>query len=299
MRCQTTLNVDDAVCMFYDLVHSAMADFIPMFELRKQYPPWFDRSVRDSLRVKEDAQRRKKSSPTPENIDRHRTARSEFKSIVNSKYRAYLYALVRDFKDNPKRYWSFLKCLKSSSHVSPVLEHNGSVYKGDVERANCLNECFSRKFSNPAVHTFPEPPLFDAPGLSRFTVSRDRVVQLLRDLREHKACGPDGLSARVLKECADELSIPIHMLCELSVSSGTFPTMWKQANVIPVHKKGSKKLPDNYRPVSLLPICSKILEKVVCESLLPACLPALPSSQHGFLPKRSCVTNRVTFFPNF
>lgn len=108
MRCQTTLNVDDAVCMFYDLVHSAMADFIPMFELRKQYPPWFDRSVRDSLRVKEDAQRRKKSSPTPQNIDRHRTARSEFKSIVNSKYRAYLYALVRDFKDNPKRYWSFL-----------------------------------------------------------------------------------------------------------------------------------------------------------------------------------------------
>ena len=43
--------------------------------------------------------------------------------------------------------------------------------------------------------------------------------------------------ARVLRECADELSIPIQMLCELSVSSGTFPTMWKQANVIPVHKK--------------------------------------------------------------
>ena len=93
-------------------------------------------------------------------------------------------------------------------------------------------------FYNLAVHTFPDPSLFDASGLSRFTVSRHRVAQLLRDLRKHKACGPGGLSARVLRECADELLIPIHMLCEFSVSSGTFPTMWKQANVIPVYKKG-------------------------------------------------------------
>ena len=88
---------------------------------------------------------------------------------------------------------------------------------------------------------------------------------------------------------------PIHLICEQSVRSGIFPTVWKQANVIPVHKKGSKKCPDNYRPVSLLPICSKILEIVVCDSLLPACLPVLPASQHGFIPKRSCITNLSCF----
>ena len=65
--------------------------------------------------------------------------------------------------------------------------------------------------------------------------------------------------------------------------------------MIPVHKKGSRKTPGNYRPVSLLPICSKILEKVVCESLLRVCLPALPPSQHGFLPQRSCITNLACF----
>ena len=61
--------------------------------------------------------------------------------------------------------------------------------------------------------------------------------------------------------------------------------------MVPLHKKGSKKNPDNYRAVSLLSVCSKVLEKIVCECLLPACLPALPAAQHGFLPKRSCVTN--------
>ena len=74
-----------------------------------------------------------------------------------------------------------------------------------------------------------------------------------------------------------------------------FPSAWKRANVIPVFKKGSKKLPENYRPVSLLALSSKVLEKVVCEALLPACLPALPDSQHGFLPNRSCVTNLACF----
>ena len=134
-----------------------------------------------------------------------------------------------------------------------------------------------------------------APGLTEFVVPRGRVAQLLREQSCHKACEPDGLSARLLHECADELAIPLDMICRLSVQSGVFPSVWKQANVVPVYKKGSKKLPENYRPVSLLAICSKILEKVVCESLLQACLPALPSSQHGFIPKRSCVSNLTCF----
>ena len=85
------------------------------------------------------------------------------------------------------------------------------------------------------------------------------------------------------------------MLCRLSVEQGVFPTCWKQANVIPVHKKGDKKLPENYRPVSLLPLCSKVLEKVVYDCLFAHCRPVLPSNQHGFLPKRSCVSNLTCF----
>ena len=84
------LHVDDAVSLFYDLVFSATADFIPMFEIRKQFPPWFDRSVRDSLRVKEEAYKCKKTNPTEENMARHRKARSDFKSIAGTKYREYL-----------------------------------------------------------------------------------------------------------------------------------------------------------------------------------------------------------------
>ena len=176
-----------------------------------------------------------------------------------------------------------------------MLESNGNVFKGDEDRANCFNMCFARKFCDPRVHVLPTPPVLNSPGLGRFTIPQGRVLLLLRELSAHKACGPDVLSARILSECADVLAVPLEIICNISVSTGLFPTVWKQANVIPVFKKGSKKLPENYRPVSLLPICSKILEKVVSESLIHACLPALPISQHGFLPKRSCISNLSCF----
>ena len=156
------------------------------------------------------------------------------------------------------------------------------MFKADVERANCLNEAFARKFSDRRVDVLPRSPDLNAPGLARFTVPRGRVAQLLRELSPHKACGPDGLSARILKECAEELAVPLEIICVRSVETGSFPAIWKQANVVPLHKKGSKKNPDNYRAVSLLSVCSKVLEKIVCECLLPACLPALPAAQHGF-----------------
>ena len=158
-----------------------------------------------------------------------------------------------------------------------------------------MNACFARKFSDPAVEALPEAPELNAPGLDRFVVPRGRVAQLLRELSPHKACGPDGLSARILRECADELAVPIEILCEMSVSRGSFPPFWRRANVVSIHKKGSKKNPENYRPVSLLPICSKILERIVLENLFPACPPAIPNNQHGFLPGRSCITNLSCF----
>ena len=292
MQC---LDVDAAVTLFYDFAFAAINDHVPMVTLRKTFPPWFDRTVRELLRAKERAFRRKKANPTPENVALHAQARTDFKRRTAKSYHDYLLGLVHEFKENSKRFWSFIRSLKSCGKASPVLECNGVVVKDAEERANCFNVTFSKKFSDPRVDVYPEAHQLGAPGLSEFSVPDGRVAQLLRELSAHKACGPDGLSARILRECADEFAVPLDIICRMSLTSGVFPTVWKRAHVIPVHKKGSKKLPENYRPVSLLSICSKILEKVVCESLLLACLPALPQSQHGFIPRRSCISNLACF----
>ena len=240
---------------------------------------------------KERAFQRKKRSPTVENVTAFSQCRARFKAIVSSKYRRYVLHLVDDFKSNSKRFWSLLKSIKSSGRVVPSLNCDGRTVTDDVERAECFNRAFSAKFSEPAIETLPECFSYHIDSLNHFTATYDTVHGILLALNVHKACGPDGLSARILSECADELAVPLTKICILSFRQGKFPTTWKRANVVPVFKKGDRKDPANYRPVSLLSISSKIVERVVCDQLVAHVSPTLSPAQHGFLAGRSCETN--------
>ena len=71
----------------------------------------------------------------------------------------------------------------------------------------------------------------------------------------------------MLKLCATSISKLLHILCNNSVKNECFPNELKEANVIPVHKKGDKQIIENYKPVLLLPICGKIFEKIIFNSL--------------------------------
>jgi hypothetical protein len=82
-------------------------------------------------------------------------------------------------------------------------------------------------------------------------------------------------------------------LCSLfnhSLQSGTLPSEWKSANVTPVHKKNKKEPATNYRPISLLSIVSKVLERCVCHRFFKHVQDMINKSQHGFLHGRSCAT---------
>ena len=82
-----------------------------------------------------------------------------------------------------------------------------------------------------------------------------------------KATGPDSISLLVLSKCASQLAFPLSRLYNLSLTSGNFPSLWKFANVTPVHKKDAKCELTNYRPISILPVMSKVLEMIVNEQL--------------------------------
>ena len=161
----------------------------------------------------------------------------------------------------------------------------------DQARADLLNEAFAAKFSDPGVHSFPDAPTYSIDAMNRLHVSEAAVRAALNMVSPNKACGTDNISARIITECANELVVPLTKICKLSVMSGVFPERWKQANIIPLYKKGDRKDPSNYRSVSLLPLFGKILERVVYGELFCHVSPALSPQQHGFIPRRSCTTN--------
>ena len=71
----------------------------------------------------------------------------------------------------------------------------------------------------------------------------------------------------MLKICPNEVSYPLKLIFEKSLLSSSFPSAWKLANIQPVHKKSSRQLKTNYRPISLLPVCCKIFEKIIFDNL--------------------------------
>ena len=291
------MEVNDAVDFFYDLLETAVSDHVPAVTLSKKHPPWFDNRVRAALRAKENAFVAKKRNPTPEKESDFRSKRKVFKDLAASKYRSYLVGLIGDFRNTPKRFWSFLKAVKLSRGLPPILFFRGKTATTSKDKANLLNDCFGSKFSVPSDPRVPLPVCKDL-GLSSFnslTVSVTRVACLLSALDRSKACGADNLSGFILRECADVLATPLSVIFNKCLRSGVFPTRWKDATVIPVHKKGPHDQAGNYRSVSLLPIVSKVFEKILCDSLARHISPAISSSQHGFVRGRSCVTNLSEF----
>ena len=118
---------------------------------------------------------------------------------------------------------------------------------------------------------------------------------LLKSIDPNKAQGPDQIHGRILKNCCNSLNKPLAMLFQYSYNTGSIPSEWKHANVVPVHKKGSKTCVENYRPISLISIIMKTYERVVRDKLLSTCGHLIDDRQHGFMMNRSCCTQMVNF----
>ena len=93
--------------------------------------------------------------------------------------------------------------------------------------------------------------------------SEEKILKIMTNIEISKAAGADKLSCSFLKDGANILAKPISTLCNLSISQGVFPNACKVKKLKPIFKKGKKTDPSNYRPVSLLPSISKIIERVI------------------------------------
>ena len=88
-------------------------------------------------------------------------------------------------------------------------------------------------------------------------VSNMDVEKIIKSIKRSKATGIDDLPPGLIKDAADVLSVPLSHIINMSLDTGQFPQEWKAAKIIPLHKSGSTKSFDNYRPISVLPIVSK------------------------------------------
>ena len=125
--------------------------------------------------------------------------------------------------------------------------------------------------------------------LCRKCMSHPDILAVLQHLDVNKATGPDGIASRLLKETDQQIELSLSQLFNKSMDFGIVPDDWKIANIVPV-LKGNKDQVENYRPISLLSLVSKIMERCLLIKTRDHLLALVSSVHHGFLPGRSYVT---------
>ena len=104
------------------------------------------------------------------------------------------------------------------------------------------------------------------------------------------------INIRMLKMCGESIHKPLEYIFQASLNDERFPSEWKKANVVPIHKKDDKQALKSYRPVSLLPICAKIFERIIYnktfEYLIQSSL--ITENQSGFKPGDSCINQLLS-----
>ena len=147
--------------------------------------------------------------------------------------------------------------------------------------------CFNQSCA--PISLSPNHPL-RFPFPDELLCTESEVFNLLATLNTTTANSPDGISARMLKSVAASITLSLTKLFNMSLMTGCIPTQWKKSMVVPIPKNSNTSSPTNYRPISLLPIVSKLLERHVYSVILSHLETHYPLSsvQWGFL--EGCLT---------
>ena len=147
--------------------------------------------------------------------------------------------------------------------IPNLIDDNGMEYTTPLTKAHALNQQFSSVFSKVTPTTLKDsasrllPPPYK-PMDCIITITTAGISKLLCKLDPRKAPGPDNISPRVLKELYFSIAPTLQVIYERSYNDGVVPYDWLHANVCPIYKKGTRKAPVNYRPISLTCIACKI-----------------------------------------
>jgi hypothetical protein len=278
---------------FKNILFRHMNCHIPIITVTdKDQPPWFDSETYQLCLKKERLRLKFNETGRAEDYTKFSECRDNFKILVNEK-------MISNFSedDDPalisKKFWSYVKSTSKSNRIPGTVNHHGRFRNNPKDQAELFNEYFEEQFSDASDYDVDIDYSDDYVNDIDFSVGR--VRKLLKDINVNKSAGPDGINGKVLKGCRESIAYPLSCIFNISYNSGQIPSDWKLANVVPVHKKGSKTSVENYRPISLTSLVMKIFEKIVRDELLAKCQHKLNDKQHGFLPHKSCTTQMVGY----
>ena len=243
------------------------------FRVNEVREPWVTNEILEEIKDKDGSIRRARKSEKKENWIKAKSDRNRVGRLVERAKADFLREQQELLENDPKKFWRIVKSIipgkkAKTSKISLIDRLEGGNEDVSVEPADTadyINNFFSNIGLKLALqHT--EPWVFhgtelldECPGLK---TNFAQVLQLCKEINTSKSSGIPNCATKVLRDAFMVLIPQLVFLFNLSFDKGAFPDKWKVATIIPLYKGGDKTDVGNYRPVSLLPLPGKLIEKI-------------------------------------
>ena len=237
-----------------------------------------------------------------EDYAKYKEALNAATTEIRQSKRSYEQKLACNIKNDSKSFYAYVRSKQNvQDKVGPLEDSAGNIISQGFLMAEDLNGYFSSVFTKEDISSLPVADAkfqgAKSDYLGPLVVTPELVAKKIKAMKDNKSPGVDGIPPKLLMETVEQISIPLARVFNLSLKEGVVPFEWKEANIIPLFKKGSRNKSENYRPVSLTSVICKLLERLIKDHMVEFRVKhkLLNSSQHGFLKARSCLTNMLCF----
>ena len=271
-RIQMTLGM-----FFKELFFEVVNRHAPMKErkVRSKSAPWINDNILSQIHDKDYHHKKYIKERNPQLWQNYKHARNKLTSTIKSAKADYYATILEENKYNPQNVWKTIKSLlpnkRTISAPNKLKVDNISITDPTLV-ANTFNEYFTNIGVKLSAHLQSEladtvPTKLTENMFKMPVISTDYILTQLMKMPNGKATGLDGLSVRLLKTGASIIAPFLTNLFNLSLQTGIVPNEFKSAKVTPLYKSGNLEDTNNYRPISVLSVVSKLLEKAVHDAL--------------------------------
>lgn len=267
-----TENSNEAYDNFLD-IFSLLHDLCFPFKLvtikSEKKLKWISRGIRLCSKRQRQLLWQQRLKPTCENKTKFNDYSKRFKKIIKLTQKAQNSHLINNSKNKSKTAWQIINNNKTVKEPISQIKIGDKIISNPISIAESFNDFFINQITDITKRNSCNLVNLDINPHSIFmtpVVPQD-VIRIIKNLKNKKSVGFDGISTAVIKFVSDCIAAPLAHIINASIYSGVFPENLKTVIVVPVYKKNDKDELVNYRPIARISIFSKIIEKIIYESI--------------------------------
>ena len=272
--------------------------------IKKKESPWINDDIVQLIRDRNKLKQKAKRSQTLDDWNEYKRARNKVTAEIRKAKREYIQSIIQTSNGQSGDIWKSLNYVmpkKNKSDKILEIERDGIRYTEKRAIVDNFNDYFvniGKQLQSDAGlindDTLIQEEYYPChANLTSFrSIEEDDVLKVIKSMSDKKACGNDNIPMSLIKPIAHIIVKPITHIFNLSIQQGLVPTGLKISRVTPIFKGGNKNEIGNYRPISVLPVFAKILEKIISRQLYDYVTSnsLLSNHQSGFRPKHSTMT---------